>query len=117
MPKEWKKNKPPASVSSEPVEPFGSELLAAEVNADAPQVDLHGMREDEARGEVERFVNAQFVAGNRFARVIHGKGGGHLRRETHVILAVYKARGVVANYRDALHAVGGVTVFALHPNE
>ncbi len=117
MPKEWKKNKSETPKVSEPAEPFGMELLAAEMNADAPQVDLHGMREDEARGEVERFINAQFVAGNRFGRVIHGKGGGRLRRETHALLSAYKARGIVAAYRDALHAVGGVTVFALHPNE
>ncbi len=117
MPKEWKKNKMNAPASLEPAEPYGADLLAAEIGQDVPQTDLHGMREDEARGEVERFVNAQFAAGNKFGRIIHGKGGGFLRRETHAILAVYASRGIVANYRDALHAVGGVTVFALHPNE
>lgn len=96
---------------------YEADLLAAELNQDVPSVDLHGMREEEARQEAEWFVNAQFAAGRRVGRIIHGKGSGLLRKEIHALLAAYKNHGIVADYRDALPALGGVTVFALHPHE
>lgn len=117
MPKEWKKNKANVPKSSEPTEPFAVELLAAEIGQDTPQIDLHGMREDEAAGEVERFVNTQFVAGKRFGRIIHGKGMGLLHRVTHRVLTDYVKKGIVAAFRDSHYALNAVTVFALHPNE
>ncbi len=117
MPKEWKKNKKDLSAPTDFTEPFGAELLSAELNQDAPQVDLHGLREEEAEAEVERFLNAQFVAGSRFGRVIHGKGQGSLRQVTHRLLALYAKKGIIAAYRDSTYALGGATVFALHPNE
>lgn len=117
MPKEWKKNKADAPKASEPTEPFGADLLAAEIGQDIPQVDLHGMREDEAEREVEHFINTQFAAGKRAARIVHGKGLGSLRRVAQRVLADYVKKDIVAAYRDSSYALGAVTVFALHPNE
>lgn len=117
MPKEWKKNKVDAPKSSEPTEPFGADLLAAEIGQDVPQIDLHGMREDEAASEIERFINAQFTAGHRAGRIIHGKGKGLLRQTVHRLLQAYKEKDIIAAYRDSHYALNAVTVFALHPSE
>jgi DNA-nicking Smr family endonuclease len=37
-------------------------------------LDLHGMTSDEARGEVEKFVEAALLEGKRCLLVIHGRG-------------------------------------------
>jgi DNA-nicking Smr family endonuclease len=39
-------------------------------------LDLHGLNAEEARGEVERFLTAQRLAGRRCVLVIHGRGHG-----------------------------------------
>lgn len=116
MPKEWKKHRPSVP-AAESADPHGADLLAAEIGAHVPQTDLHGMREDEAVSEVERFINAQFAAGAKAARIVHGKGMGFLRKATHRVLVDYQQKGLVAAFRDSQHALGGVTVFALHSRE
>ena len=45
------------------------------------QLDLHGMRRDEARERLNRFVFDARRAGLRCVRVIHGKGNGSPGRE------------------------------------
>ncbi len=37
-------------------------------------VDLHGLTSDEARGEVERFIDSARSSGNRCVLIIHGRG-------------------------------------------
>ena len=43
------------------------------------ELDLRGKRVDEAVEELERYLDAAFVAGLPFVRIIHGKGTGKLR--------------------------------------
>jgi DNA-nicking Smr family endonuclease len=40
------------------------------------QVDLHGMRRDEAREALVTFIRQAFAQGRRCVRVVHGKGHG-----------------------------------------
>ena len=45
------------------------------------QLDLHGLRRDEARERLTRFIHDTRRAGLRCVRVIHGKGNGSPGRE------------------------------------
>ncbi|BDD90728.1 Smr/MutS family protein [Pandoraea sp. XJJ-1] len=45
------------------------------------QIDLHGMRRDEAREALSAFLNDAVKRGLRCVRVIHGKGLGSVNRE------------------------------------
>ena len=45
------------------------------------QLDLHGLRRDEARERINRFIHDARRAGLRCVRVIHGKGNGSPGRE------------------------------------
>jgi DNA-nicking Smr family endonuclease len=45
------------------------------------QIDLHGLRVEEARDALAAFVGASLKAGHRCLRVIHGKGLGSVGRE------------------------------------
>jgi DNA mismatch repair protein MutS2 len=54
----------------------------ASVNAPSPgmELDLRGQRADEALDQLERYLDAAYLAGLPFVRIIHGKGTGKLRR-------------------------------------
>ena len=43
------------------------------------ELDLRGKRADEALIDLERYIDAAFLAGMPFVRIIHGKGTGKLR--------------------------------------
>ena len=43
------------------------------------ELDLRGKRADDALIELERYIDAAFLAGLPFVRIIHGKGTGRLR--------------------------------------
>ena len=43
------------------------------------ELDLRGKRADEAQDELERYLDAAYLAGLPFVRIIHGKGTGKLR--------------------------------------
>ncbi len=45
-----------------------------------PNLDLRGMRTDEAMQEMERFIDRALVAGYSDLRILHGKGDGILRK-------------------------------------
>ncbi len=44
------------------------------------ELDLRGQRADEALDNLERYLDAAFLAGLPFVRIIHGKGSGKLRQ-------------------------------------
>jgi DNA mismatch repair protein MutS2 len=52
------------------------------VNAPSPgvELDLRGRRADEALDQLERYLDAAYLAGLPFVRIIHGKGTGRLRQ-------------------------------------
>lgn len=83
-------------------------LFQAEAGADVPEVDLHGLRADEAVSAAERLLQSSFVAGDRVIRLIHGKGEGRLREALRRWLAAHR---LVARSRE--DAAGGATLVAL----
>lgn len=55
---------------------------AGGLNAPSPgiELDIRGQRADEALDQLERYLDAAYLAGLPFVRVIHGKGTGKLRK-------------------------------------
>jgi DNA mismatch repair protein MutS2 len=72
---------------------------------DAPspgiELDLRGQRADDALDQLERYLDAAYLSGLPFVRIIHGKGTGKLRQ------AVREALGVHPHIRS--FEPGGVT--------
>ena len=52
------------------------------LNAPSPgiELDLRGQRADDALDQLERYLDAAYLAGLPFVRIIHGKGTGKLRQ-------------------------------------
>ncbi len=50
------------------------------------EVDLHGMRVEDALRRLDKFLDDAIVAGARGVRINHGKGTGALRNEVHAYL-------------------------------
>ena len=57
----------------------------------ALELKLIGLTEDEAREELERFLDRALLAGQRGIRVVHGHGSGVLRRMVHEVLSRHAA--------------------------
>jgi DNA mismatch repair protein MutS2 len=73
------------------------------------EVDLHGLRVDEALLRIDDALDAALLAGHAELRFIHGRSGGRLRNALHERLGRISAvRGVRLDPRNA-----GVTIVAL----
>ncbi len=70
----------------------------------ALEVDLRGMRLEEALTELERRLDSALVSGQRVLSVIHGTGTGVLQKGVHQALAVHPA---VSSFAYALPEHGG----------
>ncbi len=83
-----------------------------DTEAPPAELDLRGQTADEALIELDRRMDAAFMAGLRSLRVIHGKGTGKLRR---VVRDSLEGNPYVASYRGGEPAEGGegVTVVEL----
>jgi DNA mismatch repair protein MutS2 len=51
------------------------------------ELDLRGQRADEALEALDRYLDAAYLAGLPFVRIIHGKGTGKLRQSVREVLA------------------------------
>jgi DNA mismatch repair protein MutS2 len=71
-------HKPVATGKFEP-EQGGDAAKALYVASPGMELDLRGKRADEALEELERYLDAAYMSGLPFVRVIHGKGTGKLR--------------------------------------
>jgi DNA-nicking Smr family endonuclease len=74
------------------------------------QLDLHGLRSEEARALLADFLNAAHRRGLRCVRVIHGKGWGSKNREPVLkrkVAGWLAQRGQVLAYCEARPAEGG----------
>ncbi len=82
----------------------------ARTRIDAPaEVDLHGLRVDEALRRIDDALDAALRAGHAELRFIHGRSGGRLRGALHERLrGISAVRGVRLDPRNA-----GVTIVAL----
>jgi DNA mismatch repair protein MutS2 len=73
------------------------------------QIDLRGMRVDEALHETEKHLDSALISGMSFVHILHGKGTGALMEAIHEFLS---EQSFVANFqRPLLVEVGaGITV-------
>ncbi len=80
----------------------------------AIELDLHGMRIENAIRELEHFLHAQWYHKEPIVRVIHGRGSGQLRQAIHTWLKLHKK--IVATFRDSTnsHEAGAVTYVVLN---
>jgi DNA mismatch repair protein MutS2 len=76
------------------------------------ELDLRGMRAEEALERVDEYLNAAYMAGLPFVRIIHGKGTGALRRAVRDMLASHPLVGRSARGDDK-EGGDGVTVVNL----
>ena len=67
-------------------------------------LDLRGRRADEARSELENFLDRAVLSGHQRLEVVHGKGTGALRREVRDVL---EHSPVVSNFELAPEEAGG----------
>ena len=73
------------------------------------EVDLHGLRVDEALVRIDAALDAALLAGHAELRFIHGRSGGRLRAALHQRLrGISAVRGVRLDARNA-----GVTIASL----
>jgi DNA mismatch repair protein MutS2 len=72
--------------------------------ATASEVKLLGMTQEEAREELERFLDRAMLAGIRHVRVVHGHGSGTLRRLVREVLTEHPG---VASFHHPPQARGG----------
>jgi DNA-nicking Smr family endonuclease len=74
------------------------------------QIDLHGLRRDEARERLAAFVRQALQQGRRCVRVVHGKGHGSPGREPVLKAKVQRwlaQRSEVIAFAQATAAQGG----------
>lgn len=88
--------------------------LAPQVASPGLELDLRGNRVDEAIAKLDRYIDAAYLAGLPFGRIIHGKGTGKLREAVRAYLRqhalISKVTGAEANEGGS-----GVTVIHLAP--
>lgn len=90
--------------------PAVTTVPTASVRGHAPaEVDLHGLRVDEALRRIDDALDAALRAGHAELRFIHGRSGGRLRGALHERLrGISAVRGVRLDPHNA-----GVTIVAL----
>ena len=71
-------------------------ITTAGVDA-ASEIKLIGLTQEEAREQLEQFIDRALFAGVRRIRVVHGHGSGTLRRMVKAFLAAHPAVGSFAH--------------------
>jgi len=71
------------------------------------ELRIRRMRIDEALPKLDYYLNAAFVAGLPWVRVVHGKGTGVLRQAVHEMLAEHP---LVKSFRFGEWGEGGTGV-------
>jgi DNA mismatch repair protein MutS2 len=69
-----------------------------------PEIEVRGQTIDEAIPTVEQYIDEAFRAGLPWARIIHGKGTGTLRRQVRDMLSKHP---LVKSYEEAKREEGG----------
>lgn len=78
------------------------------------ELDLRGLRADEALDRLDAYLPEAYASGMPFARIIHGKGTGRLRQ---VIREALKNSMYVSTYEEGGEKEGGEGVTIAHLNE
>lgn len=91
------------------------DLLGAELGADIPEIDIHGMDRRSALDALETFLQQAFVRGDRVVRIVHGRGAGVLREE---VAKWLDAHALVRTSRPSMtgSGAGAVTLVQLETN-
>ena len=89
----------------------GQRKARAEAAAPPLQLDLRGMRVDEALDALERRLDAAYLAGMPLLRVVHGKGTGRLREAIRDFL---RASPYVESFEAGHPSEGGAGVTIIH---
>ena len=79
----------------------------ASTSSPSGEVHLRHLTVDEALLKLDKYLNDAFMAGLWQVRVVHGKGTGTLRQETHRTLAKHP---LVKSYRLGGYGEGGAGV-------
>jgi DNA mismatch repair protein MutS2 len=74
------------------------------VSSPGSRIDLRGQTVEEARGELDHYLDRAMRAGLPQVRIIHGKGTGALRRATREMLASHP---LVSDYEGGDYKEGG----------
>ncbi|MGD1149320.1 MAG: Smr/MutS family protein [Thermoanaerobaculaceae bacterium] len=90
-----------------PAAPTAGEVEVEAVQAPSAELKLIGMTQEEAREEVERFLDRALVSGIGHLRIVHGHGTGALRRTVREVLAHHPA---VARFAHPPQFRGGTGV-------
>ena len=106
---------PAAKPSPPPLAPLGRKMrlrVARGREAIDARFDLHGLTQAEAHAALSRFLHAASARGARLVLIITGKGrasggGGVLRRQVPMWLALPEFRDLVVGFEDAHLAHGG----------
>jgi DNA-nicking Smr family endonuclease len=106
---------PAAKPSPPPLAPLGRKMrqrVARGREAIDARFDLHGLTQAEAHAALSRFLHAASARGARLVLIITGKGrasggGGVLRRQVPMWLALPEFRDLVVGFEDAHFAHGG----------
>ncbi|MDP2631952.1 MAG: Smr/MutS family protein [Candidatus Uhrbacteria bacterium] len=72
--------------NSERSELLDTLILVAQENPDTPTVDLHSLDVNEARAVLDKFLDSQFMAGDKVVQIVTGTGKGILSREMRDVL-------------------------------
>ena len=83
----------------------------APARAVPPEIEVRGQTIDEALPVVEQYIDEAFRAGLPWARIIHGKGTGTLRRHVRDFLSKHP---LVKSYEEARPEEGGEGVTIVH---
>ena len=104
---------PPEQPPQKPSSPYEAAVFAAELGAEMPEVDLHGMDVHDALQALEHAIDQAIYHHEEALRVIHGRGTGRLRDAIHAYLKTHSEQ--VGLFRDsqAPGRQGGVTIVAL----
>jgi len=90
------------------------EVAAPRVASPGLDLDLRGMRVEEAINKLDEYLDAAYMSGLPFARIIHGKGTGALRK---AVLERVRQHTLIARVVSAPPKEGGdgVTIIYLAP--
>ena len=102
--------RPKPRLDLDPIEPRRKHRIAKAREPIGARLDLHGLDQDRARGQLERFLARAWDEGFRAVLVITGKGvqgDGILKRRTPEWLAAPHLAHMVAGISDAARHHGG----------
>ena len=95
-----------AKISPETIS-YGTQEEGTSMTSISGEVHLRHLTVDEALLKLDKYLNDAFMAGLWQVRVVHGKGAGILRQETHRTLAKHP---LVKSYRLGGYGEGGAGV-------